>query len=238
MPTRCISWWPGLPEAAPKREVVIESLPSSHDEISLLSEAERSGIPHVSGEAGPNSERLAELSEVASVCTRCPLAEGRAKVVFGEGDPEAKLVFVGEAPGAEEDKTGRPFVGRAGTLLTKIIAAMGYKREDVYICNVLKCRPPGNRTPLPGEIAACSPFLHEQLAVMRPKAICALGGPASSTLLETKEGITRLRGRFFWYRGIPLMPTFHPAYLLRNTREKKRVWEDMQALRDFVEGLG
>lgn len=222
-------------EAPLEDEIVIETLGGSHDELSLLSEAERSGIPHVSARKAPNAERLAELAEAAAGCERCRLAEGRTNVVFGEGDPEARLVFVGEAPGAEEDRTGRPFVGRSGKLLTKIIEAMGYARAEVYICNVLKSRPPANRNPLPDEVAACSPFLHEQLAVMKPKAICALGGPASQTLLDTKEGITRLRGRFFWYRGIPLMPTFHPAYLLRNPKMKKLVWEDMQKLKRFLE---
>jgi DNA polymerase len=225
-------------EAAGSRDFVIEQLSSSSEELSLLSEAERSGIPDVAAAEGPAPERLRVLSEAAAACTRCRLAEGRKTVVFGEGSPEARLVFVGEAPGAEEDRTGRPFVGRAGKLLTKIIEAIGYRREDVYICNVIKCRPPGNRTPMPDEILACSPFLHEQLAVIRPKAVCALGGPASTTLLETKEGITRLRGRFFWYRDIPLMPTFHPAYLLRNPREKGRVWDDMKRLRDFLKTLG
>ena len=177
---------------------------------------------------GAKAERLATLCDFAQSCRRCRLAEGRNAVVFGEGDPAASLVFVGEGPGAEEDRTGRPFVGRAGKLLTKIIKAMGYDREDVYICNIVKCRPPGNRTPRPDEVAACSPFLHEQIAVIGPKASCALGGPATSTLLETREGITRMRGRLFWHRGIPLMPTFHPAYLLRNAREKGKVWEDMQ----------
>lgn len=228
----------GGDERPRQREFVIETLGGSQDELSLLSEAERAGIPHVSAEDGPNVGRLAELADAASGCARCGLAGGRNMVVFGEGDPKARLVFVGEAPGAEEDRTGRPFVGRAGKLLTKIIEAMGCKRADVYICNVLKCRPPGNRTPLPDEVAACSPFLHEQLGVIRPKAICALGGPATTTLLRTREGITRLRGRLFWYRGIPLMPTFHPAYLLRNPREKKSVWADMQKLWDFLESLG
>jgi DNA polymerase len=223
------------PEAEREYEFVIESLAGSQDEVSLLSEAERSGIPHVSAGDGSNAERLAELAEAAAGCERCGLAGGRTNVVFGEGNPESKLVFVGEAPGAEEDKTGRPFIGRAGKLLTKIIEAMGYAREDVYICNVLKSRPPGNRTPLPDEIAACSPFLHEQLAVIRPKAICTLGGPASKTLLATKEGITCLRGRLFWYRGIPLMPTFHPAYLLRNPKMKREVWEDVKKLKSFLE---
>jgi len=220
---------------APEYDFEIETLGGSHDEVSLISEAERSGIPHVSAKEGTNAERLAELAEAARACTRCHLAGGRTNVVFGEGDPEARLVFVGEAPGAEEDRTGLPFVGRSGKLLTKIIEAMGYTREGIFICNVLKCRPPGNRTPQPDEVATCSPFLHEQLAVMRPKAICALGGPATKTLLATKEGITGLRGRLFWYRGIPLMPTFHPAYLLRNPKMKREVWEDVQKLKAFLE---
>jgi len=220
---------------APEYDFTIETLGGAHEEASLISEAERSGIPHVSAKKGTNAERLAELAEAASACTRCHLAGGRANVVFGEGNPEAKLVFVGEAPGAEEDRTGHPFVGRSGKLLTKIIEAMGYTREGIFICNVLKCRPPGNRTPLPDEVATCSPFLHEQLAIIRPKAICALGGPAAKTLLATKEGITRLRGRLFWYRGIPLMPTFHPAYLLRNPKMKREVWEDVQKLKAFLE---
>jgi len=213
---------------------VIEDLAGSGDENSLLSEAERAGIPHVSAEAGTNAEKLARLAEAASACQRCGLAKLRTNVVFGEGAPEARLVFVGEAPGADEDATGRPFVGRAGKLLTKIIEAMGFRREDVFICNVLKCRPPENRTPAQDEVVNCSPYLHEQLAIIRPAAICALGGPAATTLLNVKEGITRLRGRFFRYRGIPLMPTFHPAYLLRNMNEKGKVWDDMKKLRDFL----
>jgi uracil-DNA glycosylase family 4 len=211
----------------------IEDSPAG-DVADLLADAERAGIPSVANSGGTKAERLAVLSASASVCTRCPLCKTRTKVVFGEGNPEAKLVFVGEAPGADEDATGRPFVGRAGKLLTKIIEAMGFAREDVFICNVLKCRPPNNRPPSPDEIVRCSPFLHEQLAVMRPAAICALGGPASTTLLDVKEGITHLRGRFFRYRGIPLMPTFHPAYLLRNMNEKRKVWEDMKKLLRFL----
>ena len=220
-------------------EFVIEDAPgASVEEMSLFSEAERDGIPRVSVEAGPNAERLEKLARAAAACTRCPLAGTRTNVVFGEGDPEAELVFVGEAPGADEDATGRPFVGRAGKLLTKIIEAMGLAREQVFICNVLKCRPPGNRTPVPEEVVHCSPFLHEQLAVIRPKVVCALGGPASKELLGAREGITKLRGRFFRYRGIPLMPTFHPAYLLRNAREKGKVWEDMKKIMEFLEFPG
>ena len=202
-------------------EFVIEDLPGAEvEEMSLFSEAEREGIPRVSTETGSNADRLARLAEAAGACRRCGLAGTRTNVVFGEGSPGAELVFVGEAPGADEDATGRPFVGRAGKLLTKIIQSMGLERERVYICNVLKCRPPGNRTPAPEEVLHCSPFLHEQLGVIRPKVVCALGGPATKELLGAKEGITKLRGRFFRYRNIPLMPTFHPAYLLRSAREK------------------
>jgi DNA polymerase len=146
------------------------------------------------------------------------------------GNPRAELVFVGEAPGAEEDAQGEPFVGRAGQLLTRIIQAIGLRREDVYICNIIKCRPPANRNPEADEIAACEPFLLKQLEAIRPKLICTLGGPAAQTLLKTKEPISRLRGRLFEFRGIPLLPTYHPAFLLRNPHEKKTVWQDMQLL--------
>ena len=161
-------------------------------------------------------------------CRRCPLGDRRQHLVFGEGNPSAELVFVGEAPGADEDAQGRPFVGRAGQLLTKIIAAMGLKREEVYICNILKCRPPGNRNPLPDEIAACEPFLIRQLGVIRPRVICAMGSIAAHSLLKSESPISVLRGRFHSYQGIPLMPTYHPAYLLRNPGAKKQVWEDVQ----------
>lgn len=163
-------------------------------------------------------------------CRRCPLGDRRQHLVFGEGSPSAELVFVGEAPGADEDAQGRPFVGRAGQLLTKIIAAMGLKREEVYICNILKCRPPGNRNPLPDEIAACEPFLIRQLGVIRPRVICAMGSIAAHALLKSEAPISVLRGRFHSYQGIPLMPTYHPAYLLRNPGAKKQVWEDVQGI--------
>jgi len=163
-------------------------------------------------------------------CRRCPLGDRRHHLVFGEGNPSAELVFVGEAPGADEDAQGRPFVGRAGQLLTKIIAAMGLKREEVYICNILKCRPPGNRNPLPDEIAACEPFLIRQLGVIRPRVICAMGSIAAHSLLKSESPISVLRGRFHSYQGIPLMPTYHPAYLLRNPGAKKQVWEDVQLI--------
>jgi len=163
-------------------------------------------------------------------CRRCPLGDRRQHLVFGEGNPSAELVFVGEAPRADEDAQGRPFVGRAGQLLTKIIAAMGLKREEVYICNILKCRPPGNRNPLPDEIAACEPFLIRQLGVIRPRVICAMGSIAAHALLKSEAPISVLRGRFHSYQGIPLMPTYHPAYLLRNPGAKKQVWEDVQGI--------
>jgi uracil-DNA glycosylase len=161
-------------------------------------------------------------------CQRCALGRVRTNLVFGEGNPEADLVFVGEAPGADEDVQGRPFVGRAGQLLTRIISAMGLSRQDVYICNILKCRPPGNRNPKQDEIHACEPFLIRQLKAINPKAICALGTFAAQTLLKTDTPITILRGRFHSYQGIKLMPTYHPAYLLRNPGSKKQVWDDIQ----------
>ncbi|MDO9230518.1 MAG: uracil-DNA glycosylase [Syntrophales bacterium] len=182
---------------------------------------ERSGV-----EVSALDPVLEELGD----CRRCPLGALRHRLVFGEGNPGAELVFVGEAPGADEDAQGRPFVGRAGQLLTKIIAAMGLKREDVYICNILKCRPPGNRNPLPDEIAACEPFLIRQIKAIRPRVICALGSFAAHTLLKSEAPISVLRGRFDRYQGIPLMPTYHPAYLLRNQGAKKQVWEDVQAI--------
>lgn len=163
-------------------------------------------------------------------CRRCGLHETRRHIVFGEGNPRASIVFVGEAPGADEDRQGRPFVGRAGQLLTRIIEAMDLKRTDVYICNILKCRPPENRDPEPGEISACEPFLKAQIDAIQPRAICALGTFAAKTLLGKDVPITALRGVFHQYRGIPLMPTYHPAYLLRNQGAKRKVWEDMQMI--------
>jgi len=163
-------------------------------------------------------------------CRRCKLCRGRKNIVFGAGNPRAKLVFIGEGPGYEEDKTGKPFVGAAGRLLTKIIQAMHLEREAVYICNIIKCRPPGNRNPEPDEIEACSPFLKRQLEAISPDFICALGTFAARQLLDTAEPISKLRGRFHIYNGINVMPTYHPAYLLRNPEKKRDVWEDMKCL--------
>jgi uracil-DNA glycosylase len=162
-------------------------------------------------------------------CTRCKLhGLGRRQIVFGVGNPEADLMFVGEAPGGDEDIQGEPFVGRAGQLLTKIIEAIGLTREDVYIANVIKCRPPENRNPEPDEVASCEPFLLRQLELIGPEVVVALGKFAVQTLLRTKAPITQLRGRWYDYHGIKLMPTFHPAYLLRNPNDKRLVWEDIQ----------
>lgn len=173
---------------------------------------------------------LDELKKPVHACVRCELAKTRKNVVFGEGSPDAKLMFIGEAPGADEDAQARPFVGRAGQLLTKIIEAMGLKREEVYIANILKCRPPDNRNPLPDEIANCSPYLLEQVRLIKPRVICALGKFAAQTLLNSETPISKLRGNFHDYHGIKLMPTYHPAYLLRNPGEKKTVWKDMQKI--------
>ncbi|HET6370425.1 MAG TPA: uracil-DNA glycosylase [Nitrospiria bacterium] len=173
---------------------------------------------------------LEAVREELGECTRCKLHATRTTIVFGTGNPKARLVFVGEGPGEEEDLQGKPFVGRAGQLLTRIIVAMGLTRDEVYIANIIKCRPPKNRNPQPDEIAACEPFLIRQLACIRPRVICALGTFSAQTLLSTTQKITQLRGRFHNFHGIKLMPTFHPAYLLRNPHEKKTVWEDMQKI--------
>ena len=165
-------------------------------------------------------------------CTRCRLYEGRNHVVFGEGNPHAALVFVGEGPGREEDLQGKPFVGRAGELLTRIIEAIELTREEVYIANIVKCRPPNNRDPKPDEIQTCLPFLLKQLEAIKPRIICCLGTFAAQTLLGTEERISALRGRFHTYQGAKLMPTYHPAFLLRNPQFKRNVWEDMKMIRD------
>jgi DNA polymerase len=179
---------------------------------------------------------LGDVKKELGDCQRCSLGQVRTNIVFGEGNPKAEIVFVGEAPGGDEDIQGRPFVGRAGQLLTKIIAAMGLKRTDVYICNILKCRPPGNRNPGPEEIAACEPILIKQLEAINPRVICALGTFAARTLLKTDVPITVLRGKFHAYLGIQLMPTYHPAYLLRNPGAKKQVWEDVQKIMKLLTG--
>jgi uracil-DNA glycosylase len=175
--------------------------------------------------------------EIGPACDRCKLHTlGRRQVVFGVGSPQADLMFVGEAPGADEDLQGEPFVGRAGQLLTKIIEAIGLARDQVYIANVIKCRPPGNRNPEPDEVERCEPFLFRQIDAIQPKVIVALGKFAAQSLLKTTEPITRLRGRVYNYRGAQLIPTFHPAYLLRNPSSKREVWEDMKKVRAILQG--
>ena len=183
-----------------------------------------------------DTETLPEIREDLGACTRCKLhGLGRQQIVFGVGNPNAQLMFVGEAPGADEDIQGEPFVGRAGQLLTKIIEAIGLSRADVYIANVIKCRPPNNRNPEPDEVAACQPFLFRQIDVIRPRVIVALGTFAAHTLLGTDAPISRLRGRPHPYRhGSVLIPTFHPAYLLRSPERKRDVWEDMKKVRDLL----
>ena len=195
-----------------------------------------SSAPAVLESSVAEKSGLDAVRELLGDCRRCPLHRTRHNLVFGEGNPKADLVFVGEAPGADEDAQGRPFVGPAGQLLTKIIGAMGLKREEVYICNILKCRPPGNRNPQPEEIAPCEPFLIRQLEAIRPRVICALGTFAAHTLLKSEAPISVLRGRFHSYQGIPLMPTYHPAYLLRNPGAKKQVWEDVQIIMKTLRG--
>jgi DNA polymerase len=194
--------------------------------------------------AGANDEKSAALAEIRqrhdATCPHCTSVDTHTQTVFGEGDADAEIMFIGEAPGEEEDKQGRPFVGRAGKKLEEIIQAMGLKRGDVYIANILKARPPNNRTPLPQEIEGCSPFLVEQIRVIQPNVLVALGGPAAKTLLQTDTGITRLRGTWSEFsdgtRTIPVMPTFHPAYLLRNyTRETRtQVWSDMRMVLEMI----
>ena len=180
-------------------------------------------------------ELLEEIRQKLGECKRCKLYQTRHHIVFGEGNPEAKLVLVGEAPGREEDLQGRPFVGAAGQLLTKMLKAIALSREEVYICNVVKCRPPGNRNPQPDEIEACLPFLLDQLKVINPKVICTLGTISTHALLNTNIAVSKLRGQIHEWHGIKLIPTFHPAYLLRNPAQKRLVWEDLQLIRKVIE---
>ncbi|MEO8073424.1 MAG: uracil-DNA glycosylase [Acidobacteriota bacterium] len=191
----------------------------------------------VSQKLPESNETIEEIRADIGDCTRCPLWEGRTKIVHSTGNREADLMFVGEAPGADEDAQGEPFVGRSGQLLTKIIESIGMKREDVFIGNINRCRPPGNRAPTLAEAHTCRPFLTREIAVVRPKIIVVMGNTAMKNLLDTKEGITKLRGEFQDYYGVKVMPTFHPAYLLRDPRKKREVWEDMKKVRDELNKL-
>ena len=229
--------------------------------IKVLEDMKRSGVTHVEvsnktieelgkpvvltpkasiatpvASTGDPAAELAAIEARAKVCVKCTeLSQCRTNVVFGTGNPRAEIMFVGEGPGHDEDVQGLPFVGRSGELLTKIIAAMGYTRQEVYIANVVKCRPPENRTPQPDEIANCLPYLLSQIELIQPKVLVALGATAVRALLDVQLGITKMRGHWYTFRGIPIMPTFHPAYLLRNPPAKKEVWEDMKAV---LEKLG
>ena len=191
--------------------------------------------PPVAAKAPP-AETLEQIRADLGDCQRCVLAKTRKTIVFGQGNPQARLMFVGEAPGGDEDEQGLAFVGKAGQLLTKIIEAINLKRDDVFIANVLKCRPPGNRNPETDEILSCQPFLERQIASIRPTVIVGLGKFAGQWLLKTMQPITRLRGTLGEYQGIKVMPTYHPAYLLRNPEGKKDVWEDMKVVRDLLRG--
>lgn len=200
------------------------------------------GGPSQPDDSGTSSQdvhqHLATMEQQVATCTRCPLSEGRTRTVFGEGDVETDLMFIGEGPGYDEDQQGRPFVGKAGQLLEKIINAIGLAREDVYITNIVKCRPPRNRDPLPEEVSACWPYITEQIRQIKPKVIVTLGRHSSQTILGTGDPISRLRGRFSKLDGIPVMPTYHPAYLLRNPAGKRDVWEDVQKVRDYLKAHG
>jgi DNA polymerase len=203
--------------------------------------AEARGVETVEGAAvtlhKSAHDLLVDIRNDIGECTRCKLHRlGRTQIVFGVGNPDADLMFVGEAPGQDEDIQGFPFVGRAGQLLTKIIEAIDLKREDVYIANVLKCRPPQNRNPEPDEVASCQPFLRRQVAAVKPKVIVALGSFAARTLLNTEEAISRLRGRVYRYEDAQLVATYHPAYLLRSPDKKRETWEDMKKVRQLLRG--
>ncbi len=192
--------------------------------------------PRSAGVVTGSTPDLATLAKSLEGCPRCKLSKSRTNIVFGQGNPKAELMFIGEAPGRDEDEQGLAFVGKAGQLLTKIIEAMGSKRDDVFIANVLKCRPPNNRNPEPDEVASCRPFLDEQIRLIGPKVIVTLGTFAAQAILETDEPIGRMRGIWREARGVRVMPTFHPAFLLRSPERKKDVWEDMKLVRDFLAG--
>ncbi|MFC1705719.1 uracil-DNA glycosylase [Planctomycetota bacterium] len=213
------AWTPGpdaRPPGAPERSLEVQE--GTQPVHAAPAPAEVQKAPH----------DLSALERELQGCTRCDLSRGRQTVVFGVGDPGARLMFVGEGPGADEDRQGIPFVGRAGQLLDRIIQAMGLQRESVYIANVVKCRPPRNRNPLPNEVAACSPFLRKQIAIIQPEVLVALGAVATRLLLGRDGGMASFRGRWHSFEGIPLLATYHPAYLLRSPHEKRKVWDDMK----------
>lgn len=209
-------------------------------EIFRAAELAAQGLTEAGGEvteAWKTAATIAQLNERICECRKCPLADTRNKFVFGVGNPQADVVLIGEAPGADEDRQGEPFVGRAGKLLNKILEAVDFQREDVFIGNILKCRPPNNRDPLPSEVEQCEPYLHKQLELLQPKVILALGRIAAQTLLRTKDSLTKLRASVHEYQGIPLIVTYHPAALLRNPNWKRPTWEDVQKFRKLYDEL-
>jgi DNA polymerase len=214
-------------------EVMLENL-TAQDALTLLRTPLQPSEP-ARGAPAHAADALPVLQQEASVCMRCRLHEGRTTVVFGEGNPAADVMVVGEAPGQEEDRTGRPFVGPAGKLLDLLLLTAGFARQDVYICNVLKCRPPNNRNPLPDEVAQCAGFLQGQVAAVAPRALIAVGKFAAQALLQTEESIGRLRGQVHVYRGTPLIVTYHPAYLLRSPLASRAAWQDFQLLRQVLD---
>lgn len=228
------------PQFIPKPTITMPTKEENANAGSLFGESSLFGeTASPAADTAYANETLEDIRRELGDCRRCKLASTRTNIVFGEGSPLAELMFVGEGPGADEDATGRPFVGRAGQLLTKMIEAIDLKREDVYIANVVKSRPPGNRAPESDEVKACIPFLLRQIAAIRPKIIVALGNPAMQALLNTKDGITKMRGQFRDYPRIPgikVLPTFHPAYLLRSPDKKREAWEDLKKVRAFLRG--
>ena len=208
-------------------EAATPAAPPAPEPAAEPAAADAGAVPVALARSG--AEALASIRDDLGDCTRCKLhASGRTQIVFGVGNPAADVMFVGEAPGADEDIQGEPFVGRAGQLLTKMIEAMGFRRDEVYIANVLKCRPPNNRNPEPDEIQQCQPFLFRQIASVEPKVVVALGAFAARTLLQTNDPISRLRGRVYEFRGAKLIPTFHPSFLLRSPGYKREAWEDLK----------
>jgi uracil-DNA glycosylase len=220
-----------IQQPAPRPALIIEQPPNENVPLTSLF----GDIAPAPAKLERSTETFEQIHCEIGDCIRCPLHQERTHVVHTEGNRKARLMFVGEAPGADEDAQARPFVGRAGQLLTKIIEAIGMKREDVLIGNVNRCRPPGNRAPTPEEASTCKPFLLREIAVVQPEVIVVLGNTAMRNLLDTREGITRLRGRFQDYKGIKVMPTFHPAYLLRDPSKKRETWEDLKKVRDYLD---
>jgi uracil-DNA glycosylase family 4 len=240
VPHRPLPTRPTPTAAAPAtaaRAQVPSAPPAAHAQAAAAA-APATSAPARSDGRPTGAAGLAMVRDELGDCQRCKLAGRRTNIVFGVGSPDAPLVFVGEAPGADEDRTGEPFVGAAGQLLTKMIEAMGLGRDEVYICNILKCRPPGNRNPEPDEIAECEPFLQRQLAAIRPRMIVALGKFAAQCLLRSDAPISKLRGQWKEYAGIPLMPTYHPAFLLRTPSAKREVWNDLQEVMARLDALG